>query len=157
MEFHGFKKGELTLLKDMLNVHLCTTKVLAARVQDFHWNTEGSNFIELHRYYDELYALLNTVGDELAERIRQFEQRPASTLKEFCLGSAIEELDSSDLGEKQMVIKLVEGFGALIGNLRIDMNKFQTGEFTDLVTQDLLIKTIGSLEKELWFLKSLTK
>jgi starvation-inducible DNA-binding protein len=58
------------MLSDNLKVLLASTQSFAIKSQNFHWNIEGSNFPQYHRFYGKLYNDVNETVDTIAEYIR---------------------------------------------------------------------------------------
>jgi starvation-inducible DNA-binding protein len=58
------------MLSDSLKTLLASTQSFAIKSQNFHWNTEGSNFPQYHAFYDTLYQDVNGTIDPVAEYIR---------------------------------------------------------------------------------------
>ena len=55
------EKSQLAAKK--LNTILADEFVLYTKTRNYHWNVEGSNFMEMHKFYETLYS-------ELAESYR---------------------------------------------------------------------------------------
>jgi len=58
------------MLTDSLKILLASTQSFAIKAQNFHWCVEGSNFLEYHKFYDDLYNDVNGTIDRIAEYIR---------------------------------------------------------------------------------------
>jgi len=58
------------MLSDSLKTLLASTQSFAIKSQNFHWNSEGSNFPQYHSFYDTLYGDVNSTIDPIAEYIR---------------------------------------------------------------------------------------
>lgn len=54
---------------DALNTDLAATYVLYHQVKKHHWNVEGSEFLGVHEFLDEVAEDLEDDADELAERV----------------------------------------------------------------------------------------
>ena len=58
------------MLADNLKILLASTQAFAIKSQNFHWNTEGSNFPQYHKFFNTLYKDVNATIDPIAEYIR---------------------------------------------------------------------------------------
>jgi starvation-inducible DNA-binding protein len=58
------------MLADNLKILLASTQSFAIKSQNFHWNTEGSNFPQYHKFFNTLYKDVNATIDPIAEYIR---------------------------------------------------------------------------------------
>jgi starvation-inducible DNA-binding protein len=58
------------MLSDNLKVLLASTQSFAIKTQNFHWNVEGSNFPQYHKFFNTLYKDVNATIDPIAEYIR---------------------------------------------------------------------------------------
>jgi starvation-inducible DNA-binding protein len=66
-----------------LNKLLADEHVLYTKTRNFHWNIEGSNFMELHKFYEGQYEELAEMIDEIAERIRTLGHFAEGRMKDF--------------------------------------------------------------------------
>ena len=55
-------------LVDALNADLAASYVLYHQLKKHHWNVEGAEFLELHRYLEEAYEDVEHHADVIAER-----------------------------------------------------------------------------------------
>lgn len=133
-----------------LNKVLATMSVLRQTVLNAHWNVEGSNFLELHTFLEDNYNTLSAQIDELAERIRFFGEFPISTLAEFLEISVINE--PSVLSDRTEIVKHVRGDFKSLSEL---ISKEIESEDFDVVTEDMLIGILKTLEKSMWMLSSM--
>ncbi|MFC6962115.1 DNA starvation/stationary phase protection protein DpsA [Halocatena marina] len=53
---------------DALNTDLANSYVLYHQLKKHHWNVEGAEFLELHRFLEEAYETVEEGADEIAER-----------------------------------------------------------------------------------------
>ena len=73
----------------ILNQILADEHILYNKTRSYHWNVEGSSFMELHKLYEEQYTALAEIIDEIAERIR--------TVGHYAEGRLVELLKLSTL------------------------------------------------------------
>ena len=141
-------------LIEQLRTILGTNFGLYFKIHSYHWNVEGSNFVEYHKYLGKLYTQIFNNTDLIAEKLRALgTYAPVSLtrMKEF---SDIEE-DVSVLEANQMFQNLVVANDRYIIHLRAGIiaaeaaNEPAIGNFL----QDIL----DQHQKHGWFLKSITK
>ena len=66
-------------LGDSLRVALADTFAMYLKTHNYHWNVEGSDFYEYHKFFNDLYDELWEAVDAIAEHLR--------TLDEYAPGS----------------------------------------------------------------------
>ena len=141
-------------LIEQLRTILGTNFGLYFKIHSYHWNVEGSNFVEYHKYLGKLYTQIFNNTDLIAEKLRALgTYAPVSLtrMKEF---SDIEE-DVSVLEANQMFQNLIVANDRYIIHLRAGIvaaeaaNEPAIGNFL----QDIL----DQHQKHGWFLKSITK
>ncbi|MCB9202430.1 MAG: DNA starvation/stationary phase protection protein [Flavobacteriales bacterium] len=137
-----------------LNNILANYHVHYQKLRNFHWNVEGPDFFELHEIFEQEYEQVKLQIDEIAERIRVFDEKPYSTLKEYLEVSKIKEV-GNDLSSEEMVKETISDFKILISLLK-DATKQASNE-GDLASEDLLISYIKRTEQKLWMLTASTK
>lgn len=67
------------MLKDLLKTLLASTYAYTIKAQFFHWNVEGKDFYQMHKFFQEIYEDSYESIDTIAEEIR--------TLNEYTPGS----------------------------------------------------------------------
>ena len=67
------------MLADSLKILLATEYAFVIKAQQFHWNVEGSDFVQLHEFFGNVYEDVYGAIDPTAEYIR--------TLDEYTPGS----------------------------------------------------------------------
>lgn len=79
------------MLADNLKVLLASTQSFAIKSQNFHWNTEGRNFPEYHKFFDELYSDVSGTIDRIAEYIRVLNHYTPGSLHRYAELSIIQD------------------------------------------------------------------
>ena len=67
------------MLADSLKILLATEYAFVIKAQQFHWNVEGPDFVQLHEFFGNVYKDVYGAIDPTAEYIR--------TLDEYTPGS----------------------------------------------------------------------
>ncbi|MGP8078411.1 MAG: Dps family protein [Thermoplasmata archaeon] len=136
----------------LLNRLLADEYVLYTETRKCHWNVTGPTFHDLHKFFEAQYEELNTVVDDVAERIRALGGWPAATLAEFTKASRINERPDPILRAEQMLRNLLADHEQLIRGLRQD-SEACVGH-GDTGTNDFLIGLMEQHEKMAWMLRS---
>ena len=66
----GITPEHLAEVAHSLNRLLADEHVLYIQTRNAHWNIEGSDFLTIHRFFEEQYGQIETIIDDVAERIR---------------------------------------------------------------------------------------
>lgn len=139
------------LVADALHRRLTGLLDLALTLKHIHWNVVGPNFIGVHEMLDPHYQGVQTMIDDLAERIATLGGVPSGLPGRLVADRAWDdyELDRADslahLGALDVVYqRVISEHRAAIA---------QTGD-VDPVSQDLLIGQTGILERYQWFVRS---
>jgi starvation-inducible DNA-binding protein len=153
MKTYTLNEKQKKKLSYSLNILVASQSVLTQKLRSFHWEVEGSHFLEYHPFFEELYNFFVETTDTIAERIRFYSQIPFRTLSEHIKESVIFE-NTISLDDKKMIIVLIEDFQTLLDAYYTSLELMGSN---DLVSEDMLIGIVGEIEKKLWFLRSLNK
>lgn len=140
-----------TKLAKGLSSVLADSYVLYLKTQNFHWNVTGPRFHQLHTMFEEHYTELATAIDEIAERIRVFDERTPGSFKEFLALTSIEE-ETSMLEADEMIKQLAKDHEAVSRKAREVISI--ASEQGDEATADLLTGRITTHDKTAWMLRS---
>jgi len=144
------EKSQLAAKK--LNTILADEFLLYTKTRNYHWNVEGSNFMEMHKFYETLYSELAEVIDVVAERIRSIGHYSQGRLKDFIeLTNLLEPDYTTD--QKSQLQNLLEDHETISRYLRKDIPVFND-EYHDIGNADLLTDLLKSHEKWAWFIRS---
>lgn len=79
------------MLSDNLKVLLGSTFVLYTKTHGFHWNIEGSNFPQYHKFLNKMYEEVYETIDTVAEYIRTLDSYSPGSLGRMLELSVIQE------------------------------------------------------------------
>jgi len=80
------------MLADALKTLLATSYAFSIKTQNFHWNIEGADFPQYHKFLDELYSeVYDNSIDRTAEMIRQLDSYAPGSLVRFSELSQIQD------------------------------------------------------------------
>jgi len=71
------------VLSDTLKQFLATTYAYTIKAQYFHWNVEGADFGQLHKFFQKIYDDANSAIDPIAEYIRTEEEYTPGSFERF--------------------------------------------------------------------------
>lgn len=80
----GIKKDDLSAVAQILSGVLADEFLLYTKSRNAHWNVEGPDFHDKHKFFEAQYEALDEIMDEVAERIRILGHYAPGTLKDFC-------------------------------------------------------------------------
>jgi len=141
-------------LVDALKVVLADTFALYLKAHYFHWNIEGSNFVQYHGFLDGLYNEVWGAVDAVAEHIRTLDAyAPGSFTRfkelttitdELAIPSAIAMLTKLEADNQKVIDSLTKAY-----KLAESANKCGLSNF--------LQDRIDTHEKHSWMLRSIVK
>ena len=80
------------MLSDSLKIALASSYVFQIKVQNFHWNVEGPDFPQYHKFLDDLYSEINgNAIDQTAELCRQLDVYAPGSLARFSELSIVQD------------------------------------------------------------------
>ena len=147
----GWTAKETDKISRALNELLANYSVHYQKLRNYHWNVKGSDFFDLHEQFEMQYNEALQHIDDIAERIRIFQETPLSTMKDYLETSEIKET-STDLESDLMVREILSDYTILLKYL------FNTVEVAvsqeDSGTEEMVKKIINTIEKHHWMLSA---
>jgi starvation-inducible DNA-binding protein len=148
--------GLAQVVRDDLAQHL--TGVLDAvyslmiRTHAYHWNVEGPLFEPVHKLTEAQYTRLFADIDDIAERVRALDGKPAVNVNAFPSGVAnLPKEQSAEL----MIADLIRQHESVVRLMRTIVGA--AGVVDDVVTADLLTGMMAQHEKDVWMLRAILK
>jgi len=148
----GIGEKNCATLGGLLNTLLADEFVLYIKTRRFHWNVVGTDFGELHKFFEQQYEALDDVVDEVAERARALDVVSAGSLQEFGELTRLKEQPGKNPDAKGMLAALLADHESVIRNLRKDVET--ADQLGDAGTSDFLTGLMESHEKMAWMLRS---
>jgi len=130
---------------------VCTSYVLFAKTQGYHWNVVGPQFYSLHKMFEEQYNDLFLAIDELAERVRALQSKAPFSLSEMLKTASIQELPKIPNAD-EMVKDLIAGHESMVSDLKAGIEAAEAAK--DDATADLLTGRLEVHGKTLWMLRA---
>lgn len=119
---------------------------LTLNAKQAHWHIQGRHFTPIHEQLDALVAESRRLSDEVAERVvtlgAAVDGRPSAVA-----GASITPGLSGFAPGDNVVATVVKQLDDVITTARKTLGPLDE---IDLVTQDLMIETVGELEKHRW-------
>jgi starvation-inducible DNA-binding protein len=119
--------------------------------KQLHWNISGRPFKPLHEHLDELVESWRELSDTVAERAIALGVNPDGQSGTVGTDSDIPAIAVGELGTDQALEALVPRLADTAERIRGRMDRL--ADF-DLVSQDVLVEVVRTLEKQLWMLRS---
>jgi starvation-inducible DNA-binding protein len=79
------------MLADSLKVYLASSFCFYLKAHSFHWNVEGPDFPQYHKFLGKIYEEIFASIDETAEKIRTLDSYTPGSLSRFSELSIIED------------------------------------------------------------------
>jgi DNA-binding ferritin-like protein len=78
---------------DALNTDLADAYTLYHQLHKHHWNVEGAEHLEIHRFLQEAYEEVEEAADEIAERVQAIGGVPHASMKTLAEVATVEPED----------------------------------------------------------------
>jgi starvation-inducible DNA-binding protein len=126
---------------------------LYTKTRKAHWNVEGPDFYDKHKFFEVQYEQLDEFIDQVAERIRTLGHFPPASLKNFLDLTHLTEVNSKKNDSLGFIKELLEDHESIIITMRECINKF-ADEYKDAGTSDFITGLMEEHEKLAWFLRA---
>ena len=151
----GLTEKNSQTIAEKLNTILADEFLLSLKTRNYHWNVEGSNFMEMHKFYEGLYDELDEIVDEVAERVRTLGHYSEGRMVDFLkLANLEEEAYTND--QKKQLKSLLNDHETMVRQLRKDIDLMQD-KYKDTGNADFLTGLMEKHEKWAWFIRSYLK
>jgi starvation-inducible DNA-binding protein len=149
----GLKDADRAAVVDILNRLLADEVVLYVKTRNYHWNVVGSDFGELHKFFEEQYEKLEDFMDDTAERARALGGHALGTLSEYLKATRLPEAPGQYPKAEAMVAALLADHETIARALRQDLEACQS-KHGDTGTADYLTGLMEEHEKMAWMLRA---
>jgi starvation-inducible DNA-binding protein len=127
--------------------------VLYTKTRNAHWNVEGADFYDKHKFFESQFEQLDDFIDSVAERIRSLGHYAPATLKTFLQVTHLAEQSREKNDSHGFMKELLADHESIIIYLRENINRF-ANEFHDSGSSDFVTGLMEEHEKMAWFLRS---
>jgi starvation-inducible DNA-binding protein len=141
-------------LIEQLKVILGTTFGLYFKAHSYHWNVEGPDFAQYHKFLGKFYESVYSNVDPIAEHIRSLDSYAPTSLSRMVELSDVPETDS------------IPSALAMLADLKKDNDKYIIHLRAGIVAADqagepavsnFLQDILDQHQKQAWMLRSITK
>lgn len=149
----GITEPNLQSVADALSKILADETVLYIKTKNAHWNIEGTDFYDKHKFFESQFGQLDEIIDSVAERIRSLGHYAPATLKSYLSLTQLTEQSEERNDSNGFIKELLEDHESIIINLREHIKMF-SNDFYDIGSSDFITGLMESHEKMAWFLRS---
>jgi starvation-inducible DNA-binding protein len=140
------------VVKEMSKI-LADETVLYIKTKNAHWNVEGKDFYDVHKFFELQFEQLDEIIDSVAERIRSIGHYAPATLKLYLGLTHLTEQNREKNDSQGFMKELLGDHESIIIILRENINSF-ANDFHDAGTSDFITGLMETHEKMAWFLRS---
>ena len=148
----GIQESDRKSVVQILNALLADEYVLYTKTRNYHWNVTGTQFNDLHKFFQAQYEELDASIDEIAERTRALGDKSVATLAEFVKTARLKESPGDYPSAQVMLANLLADHEAVVRTLRVGAEEAE--KHKDMGTNDFLIGLMEKHEKMAWMLRS---
>lgn len=149
----GITQTNLQAVAEALAKILADETVLYVKTKNAHWNIEGADFYEKHKFFETQFGQLDDMIDSVAERIRSIGHYAPATLGSYSSLTHLTEKNKYPNDSQGFIKELLTDHESIIIVLREHIKPF-ADDFHDLGTSDFITGLMESHEKMAWFLRS---
>jgi starvation-inducible DNA-binding protein len=132
---------------------LADETVLYIKTKNAHWNIEGADFYDKHKFFETQFEQLDEMTDSVAERIRTIGHYAPATLRSYLSLTHLSEQTREQNDSQGFIKELLEDHECVIIILREHIKSF-ADDFRDSGTSDFVTGLMETHEKMAWFLRS---
>ncbi|RKQ38001.1 DNA starvation/stationary phase protection protein [Oceanobacillus halophilus] len=122
------------------------------KLHRYHWFVQGRHFFTLHEKFEEMYEMVASDLDEIAERILAIDGKPLATMIKYLKETTLTEANADDK-ENEIIDQLTKDYKQIIDEIKEEGIPLAE-KHEDEPSADLLITIQGKLEKYVWMLNS---
>ncbi len=142
------------MIADILRRLISEAYVLYFKAHTFHWNVEGPDFVQYHKFLNKFYEEVFDSIDSYAELIRTTDQYAPISLSRLIEMSSIEE--SSSIPDAVSMLKIIERDNTVfIASLLEAYDEAEKA--SEFGISNYIQDRIQAHEKHGWMLRALTK
>lgn len=149
----GIKPENLAAVAQILNGLLADEFLLYTKTRNAHWNVEGPDFHDKHKFFEGQYEALDEIMDSVAERTRKLGHYAPGTLKDFLQLTRLTEASREKNDSLGYIKELLADHESIIVTMRENIDKI-ANEYKDAGTSDFLTGLMEEHETMAWMLRS---
>ena len=141
-------------LVDKMKVVLADTFAFYLKAHYFHWNVEGPDFPEYHKFFGDIYEEVFDAVDVIAEKIRTLDSYAPGSFKRFEQLSTIETIETVP-DAKGMIAILAEDNDSVIDTIVAAMAAVNKPKHKGI--ENFLQERLDAHQKHAWMLRATRK
>jgi len=149
----GITEANRHAIANELMKNLADETVLYIKTKNAHWNVEGADFYDKHKFFESQFGQLDEFIDSVAERIRLLGHYAPATLKSYLSLTHLSEQSREQNDSEGFINELLQDHESIIIHLRENIKPF-ADKFNDAGTSDFITGLMEKHEKMAWFLRS---
>ena len=149
----GITENNRQAVASELSKILADENILYLKTKNAHWNVEGPDFYDKHKFFEIQFEHLNEAIDSVAERIRAIGHYAPATLKLYLSLTHLTETLKEKNNSQGFIKELLIDHESIIIVLREQIEVF-ANKYEDLGTSDFITDLMENHEKMAWFLRS---
>ncbi len=149
----GLPEADRLAVATQLAKLLADEYVLYTKTKNAHWNIEGIDFYDKHKFFEVQFAQLDAMIDNTAERIRTIGHYAGGSLKSFLELTHLTEQSRGKNDGEGYIKELLSDHESIIIFCRESIECFSK-EYKDFGTIDFITGLMEEHEKMAWFLRS---
>jgi starvation-inducible DNA-binding protein len=139
-------------LVQLLNARLADTFDLYSQLKQAHWNVKGSDFIQLHKLYDDVAESVLEYVDMIAERATALGGLALGTARMAAAASTLDEYPVGAVEGMDTVSAIADRLAAYGASVRAAIDA--AVDLHDQDTADLFTEVSRATDKHLWFIEA---
>jgi len=149
----GISAENLAEVAHSLSKILADEYVLYTKTRKAHWNVEGADFYNKHKFFEAQYIQLEDIVDEVAERIRKLGHYAPASLKQFLELTHLTEDDRGKNDAATYIKMLLADHESILIHLRENIDNY-AGPLKDAGTSDYITGLMETHETMAWMLRA---
>ncbi|MGM9478872.1 Dps family protein [Pedobacter sp. GSP4] len=149
----GISADHLAEVAHSLSKILADEYVLYTKTRKAHWNVEGPDFYNKHKFFEEQYTQLEDIVDEVAERIRKLGHFAPASLKQFLELTHLTEDDRGKNDALSYIKVLLADHESILIHLRENIDNYASA-LKDAGTSDYITGLMETHETMAWMLRA---
>jgi starvation-inducible DNA-binding protein len=139
-------------LVQLLNARLADTFDLYSQLKQAHWNVKGSDFIQLHKLYDDVAESVLEYVDMIAERATSLGGLALGTARMAAAASTLDEYPVGAVEGMDTVSAIADRLATYGASVRAGIDA--AVDLQDQDTADLFTEVSRAVDKHLWFVEA---
>jgi len=149
----GITDNNSHMVATELSKILADEYILFTKTRNAHWNIEGADFYDKHKFFEVQFEQLDVFIDSVAERIRYIGHYAPATLASFLRLTQLTEMNREKNDSEGFITELLEDHESIIIKLRENILRF-VNEYQDSGSGDFITGLMENHEKMAWFLRA---